>query len=117
MRAASCPHCGGRVMPYHRYAFHMRRGASCAACGRPVRVRAYITAIVVGLLIGITIIPVLLALELDPGPMMLMLGATGLVAVAADYSFWRWVGFEAVPHEDVPSTDAAEPQRETISSS
>lgn len=116
MPAASCPHCGDRVMPYPRYAIQLKRTAGCDACGRDVRVRGYIAAMIVGLIIAGTVIAFVALYELDFVATLFVMATLGLIAVAADYSFWRWVGFEAVPVEDVPAADARETQRETIAS-
>ncbi|HUF13263.1 MAG TPA: hypothetical protein VMN78_09200 [Longimicrobiales bacterium] len=103
-------------MPYPRYAIHLKRAASCGACGRDVRVRGYIAAMLVGLIIAGAVIAFVAFYELDFVGMLIVIAAIALIAVAVDYSFWRWVGFEAVPEEDVPAADAREAQRETLSS-
>ena len=36
---ARCSGCGGTVMPYRRYALHLRRTATCDNCGKKVRIR------------------------------------------------------------------------------
>ena len=115
MPAASCPHCGGRVMSYPRFAIQMRRGARCGACGRDVRVRAYLTAMAVGSAIAATLIVYVLIVAPDVVPMLAVMGVVGVLAVVLDYSFWRWIGFEAVPPADVAMAAAREPQREPAS--
>ena len=85
-------------MPYRRYALHMKRAATCRACGRTVRVRAYYLALGLGLAVGVVLVVLSLSYgDLGLAPTLLFLGGLAVVTLAVDYSLWRWIGFDVAP--------------------
>ena len=95
MPAAACPYCGNQVMPYRRYAFYLKRGATCASCGRSVRVRGYLFALISGVLLVGAMTGYFVTGDRSLSETLVVLAAFGLLAVVLDYTFWRWVGFTA----------------------
>lgn len=102
MPAASCPYCGDQVMPYRRYAAHLRRAATCMHCGRTVHVRGYYAGLAGAVLLAAVVIAYFALDEHSFAESLVVLGTFGLLSFALDYMFWRRLGF-------VPAGETADP--------
>ena len=93
MSAARCPYCGDQAMPYRRYAFHLKSHATCASCGRTVRVRGFYLLLVIAVLLTAAIILLFETFDLGAGRHVAALAALAIIGLVLDYSAWRWLGF------------------------
>lgn len=92
---ARCLSCGGTVMSYRQFLFHMRRKAACADCGATVRLRGYRATILGGFALGATWFLVLLLTDSKQ-----VFGVATLVMAVVAFALDRW-SWQALPWEVV----------------
>ena len=99
---AQCNACGGRVMPYFRYAGHFRRTAVCESCGNRVRIRRYRTVLATTFaLVALVALPVYLTRSIPVAATALALGT--LLGLLADFWTFRNLSW------DLDADDASRP--------
>ena len=99
---AKCLGCGGTVMPYRQFVFHMRGKAACANCGKTVRLRGYRTTILGGFALGATWFYVLLLTD-SKAVFGIATGIMAVVAIALDRWSWQVLTWEVVEPPTPPA--------------
>ena len=86
-------------MPYSRFALYMRRFATCASCGRRVRIRGFELAVGIAIVAGLAALAYFFFIEPDLplGRFAAILAVAAALSIAVDWAMWRWLGFSPAP--------------------
>ncbi len=99
---ARCGHCGGTVMPYRHFMFHLRPSATCGDCGKLVRLHGFQTLVLVGIIgvagaIGGSLLIDSVAL------LLAFTGALAVVFLVLDWWIWKALSWDPVDGEQPAS--------------
>ena len=98
---AHCCHCGGTVMSYRQSFFHLRPTATCAACGKSVRLRRSKELVWIAIVVAAGSVGG--GLLLIDSQDILAYYAVGVVALFLALHWWCWRTFEWEPVSEVDS--------------
>ncbi len=102
-----CAGCGGQVMRYRHFLFHVRPTTECASCGARVRLERWGTTMALG---GVLLLGIFLATWLitDMAVWAVVVAVIAVLGIALDY--WIWRGLEWHPVEPAQATSPPTPE-------